>query len=165
MGVDCINKGGYRRRKKTIKLFPLPLLWSVVIVVVNSGGCESGSSSMVVVASMSDLSCYGDNSGGRSNKGSVSDNFKGCGGGSGEGVNVKMERKYLAHVKTLNKSVLAWIQKHVVDWPTCILTPTLRITRSTSNASTSGLASFRAATTKTANREQLPPPTINDQRR
>jgi len=35
----------------------------------------------------------------------------------------KTERKYLAHVKTLNKSVLAWIQKHVEDRPTCILTP------------------------------------------
>jgi len=35
----------------------------------------------------------------------------------------KAERKYLAHVKTLNKSVLAWIQKHVEDRPTCILTP------------------------------------------
>jgi len=33
------------------------------------------------------------------------------------------ERKYLSHVKTLNKSVLAWIQKHVDDKPTCILTP------------------------------------------
>ena len=29
----------------------------------------------------------------------------------------------MAHVKTLNKSVLAWIQKHVEDKPTCILTP------------------------------------------
>jgi hypothetical protein len=33
------------------------------------------------------------------------------------------EHKYLAYVKTLNKSVIAWIQKHVEDKPACILTP------------------------------------------